>query len=104
MTQAHGLDRPPPRGTVRAYTDGSQQEGQDGRQYAGYGVWYDAENSMNECGPIQGPKQTNNRAEMTACIRVLEEVPMTAPLQLCVDSQLVTVRATQWIGQWRRRG
>ena len=41
---------------------------------------------------------------MTACIRVLERVPTSAPLQLCVDSQLVTDGATQWIAQWKRRG
>ena len=41
---------------------------------------------------------------MTACIRVLEQVPTAAPLQLCVDSQLVTEGATQWIAQWKRSG
>ena len=59
---------------------------------------------MNKYDPIQGPRQTNNRAEMTACIRVLERVPMSAPLQLCADSQMVTDGATQWIAQWKRSG
>ena len=59
---------------------------------------------MNECGPVEGPKQTNNRAEMMACIRVLEEAPIRVDLQLCVDSQLVTDGMTLWVGPWKRRG
>ena len=52
MTRTHELDRPLPRGTVRVYTDGCQQEGQDSRRYAGYGVWYNVGSNMNEYGPI----------------------------------------------------
>ena len=104
VEKAYALDKAPPRGIVRVYTDGSQQEGQDGRQYAGYGVWYGEGSRMNESGPIEGSRQTNNRAEMMACILALEEVPAEAHLQLCVDSQLVTDGMTLWIGDWRRRG
>ena len=107
VEKAYALDKPPPRGIVRVYTDGSQQEGckgQDGKQYAGYGVWYGDGNRMNESGPIEGPRQTNNRAQMMAFIQVLEEAPAQAYLQLCVDSQLVTDGMTLWIGPPKRRG
>ena len=34
------MDRDPPLGTVRARTDGSEQEAVDGQPYTGYGLWF----------------------------------------------------------------
>ena len=74
----------------RVWTDGSQQAGTDGRQYAGYGAWFGEGHALNFSAPLQGQPQTNNRAEMMAAIEVLGLVPRSTELQLCVDSQLVT--------------
>ena len=39
VLQVHALDKAPPEGVQRVWTDGSQQHGTDGKEYAGYGVW-----------------------------------------------------------------
>ena len=79
------------------WTDGSQQTGVDGKQYAGYGAWFGAGHALNFSAPLKGNLQTNNRAELTAAIEVLKIAPQTTELQLCVDSQLVTDGATLWL-------
>ena len=53
---------------------------------------------------MPGRLQTNNRAELQACIHALSVTPVGVPLQLCVDSQLVTSGATLWLTGWIRRG
>ena len=74
---------------VRAWTDGSEQKGLDGRPYAGYGVWFGHGHVLNVAEKLIGLVQTNNRAEMTAVLHVLKVVPIGADLQICTDSQLV---------------
>ena len=84
--------------------DGSQQTGVDGRQYAGYSVWFRGErHALNHCAALPGLVQINNRAEVQACIHALEVAPRHVPLQLCVDSQLVTDGVTLWLLGWIKR-
>jgi len=83
------LDKEPPQGVVRAWTDGLEREGIDGRKYAGYGVWLREGHCLNASEKLLGLVQTNNRAEMTAVLYVLKRVPKWVPLQICTDSQLV---------------
>ena len=73
-------------GVQRVWTDGSQQTGVDGKQYAGYGAWSGEGHALNFSAPLQGSLQTTNRAELTAAIEVLKLAPRTTELQLCVDS------------------
>ena len=77
--------------------DGSQQAGIDGKQYAGYGVWFGEGHALNHCAALPGLMQTNNRAELQACIHALEVAPQHVPLQLRVDLQLVTDGVTLWL-------
>ena len=59
------LDKEPPQGVVRAWTDGSEREGVDGRKYAGYGVWPREGHCLNVSEKLLGLAQTNSKAEMT---------------------------------------
>ena len=99
----HALDKAPPEGVQRVGTDGSQQQGIDGKEYAGYGVWFREGHTLNYRAPLRGGVQTNNRAEMAAAIHALEVTPRTVELQICVDSQLVTDGVTKWLEGWKRR-
>ena len=98
------LDKDPPAGVVRAWTDGSEQKGLDGRPYAGYGVWFGHRHVMNRAEKLIGVLQTNNRAEMTAVLHVLRIVPGWVKLQICTDSQLVVDAIQYWMQGWGRRG
>ena len=81
--------QPPREGVQRVWTDGSQQEGEHGQQYAGYGAWFGEGHTLHCYAPLGGSIHTNNRAELTAAIEVLRLVPTTAEIQLCADWQLV---------------
>ena len=48
------LDKDPPVGVVRAWTDGSEQKGLDGRPYAGYGVWFGHGHVLNVAEKLVG--------------------------------------------------
>ena len=61
-----------------AYTDGSYaEEGLGGGGFAGYGVWFGAAHPLNISSPLLGLVQTNNRAELTACLEALRAVPLS---------------------------
>lgn len=47
---------------------------------------------------------TNNRMELTAAIRALEEVPADRPVTLYTDSRYLKNGVTQWLPGWIRRG
>ena len=102
VLEEHNLDGVPPPGFQRVWTDGSQQTGRDGAQYAGYGVWFGDQHALNHCGALPGLVQTKNRAELQACIHA-RVTPWHVPLQLCANPQLVTDGATLWLPGWIRR-
>ena len=103
VLEEHRLEEEPPPGVQRVWTDGSQQKGLDGRQYAVYGVWFGERHALNHCAALPGLLQTNNTAELQACIHTLKAAPPHVPLQLCVYSQLVTDGVTLWLPGWIRR-
>ena len=58
----------------------------DGKQYAGYGVWFGVRHQLNCAEKLPGPRQTNNRAEITAALHVLNVVLSWVPLQIARTS------------------
>ena len=50
------------------------------------------------------PATTNNRMELTAVIRALEELPHGSRVRLYTDSQYVQKGMKEWIHDWKRRG
>ena len=103
VLEEHRLGEEPPPGVQRVWTDGSQQKGADSKHYAGYGVWFGEHHALDHCAALPGLLQTNNRAELKACTHALKAAPPQVPLQLCVDSQLVTDGVTLWLPGWIRR-
>lgn len=47
---------------------------------------------------------TNNRMELTAVVRGLEQVPVGGRVTLHSDSQYVTKGLSEWLSGWKRRG
>ena len=66
-----------------------QRKGQGGGGFAGYGVWFGALHPLNISSPLPWPVQTNNRAELTACVEALRAVPLSQPLRIITDSKYV---------------
>lgn len=50
------------------------------------------------------PHSTNNRMELTAAIRGLEQVPPGKSVIVYTDSTYVKLGITEWIHTWRRQG
>lgn len=50
------------------------------------------------------PMTTNNRMELMAAIRALEELTRGCKVRLTTDSQYVKKGITEWLQDWKRRG
>lgn len=53
---------------------------------------------------LQGPVQTNQRAELTAVLRALESIPDTQNCELRTDSQYTINCVTSWYKNWMKNG
>ena len=115
--------RPVAESVLRVYTDGSSlRNGQTG-SLAGIGVyfgpcdtrqvyphlqprviWTSLNLSRNLSEPLIGPRQTNQRAELTAIVRTLDTVPKDRDVVIVSDSQYAINCATMWYINWRRNG
>jgi ribonuclease HI len=82
------------------FTDGSCLN--NGKKYAngGIGVYFGDDDPRNLSEKLQGEKQTNNRAELTAVIRALQTT--TDSLKICTDSMYVQKGITEWIKKWEK--
>ncbi|KAI7832885.1 ribonuclease H-like domain-containing protein [Kickxella alabastrina] len=82
-------------GTLVVYTDGaSSKNGHKGAR-AGLGVYFGHSDPRNLAEPLLGPKQTNQRAELSAIIRALEVTPTVPNMCICSDS--MNWERTAWI-------
>ncbi|KAL0951859.1 hypothetical protein HGRIS_008519 [Hohenbuehelia grisea] len=86
------------------YTDGSCHGNGVDNARAGIGVWWGHSDQRNLSERCPG-KQTNNRAELIAVVRVLQDTPMsTRPLLIRTDSQYTIKCINIWIHNWKRNG
>ena len=53
---------------------------------------------------LQGSRQTNQRAELTAILRALELVPRNRNVVIVTDSQYAINCVKDWYENWRRNG
>ena len=53
---------------------------------------------------LPGPRQTNQRAELTAILRALEIVPKNRDVSIITDSKYAIDCVTTWCINWRRNG
>ena len=53
---------------------------------------------------LPGPRQTNQRAELTAILRALDTTPRDRDVTIVTDSQYSINCVTAWSMNWRRNG
>ncbi|KAJ1951607.1 hypothetical protein FBU59_000011 [Linderina macrospora] len=87
---------------TNVYTDGaSSNNGKSGAR-AGYGVFFDHNDPRNVSEPLQGPRQTNQRAELTAIRTALERTD--GDVVIHTDSKYSIESVTNWSRNWENNG
>lgn len=92
-----------------AFTDGACVGNGSKKARAGWAVVFPNHPSWNMSQTLEGPMQTNNRAEYTAgiaALRIANEIdPMRGKtLHLYTDSMLLKKTVTEWMAGWKKRG
>jgi len=85
---------------VEIYTDGACR-GNPGP--GGWGALLTAGEHVKELSGAE-PLTTNNRMELTAVIRALEELKRPSELRIFTDSEYVRRGITEWMRSWKARG
>jgi ribonuclease HI len=87
---------------LKVYTDGSAlSNGREGSK-AGVGVWFGEEDERNISEPLEGPRQTNQRAELTAILRAVNVAPLHRDVHVYTDSMYSINCVTKWHQAWSR--
>ena len=90
---------PPKR--IEVYTDGACTNNGKPGALGGVGVWFGEDDKRNVSEALPGERQTNQRAEIYACIRALEVLEGTeGVVEIFTDSMYVVNAMTQWIAGW----
>ncbi len=101
---------PVPDGAEIVYTDGACSNNQNQKDArAGVGVYFGKNDQRNISEPLEGDKQTNNRAELTAAIKAIEVqctngLGKQKPLLVVTDSNYVVQNATENLQKWALNG
>ncbi|KAF9532113.1 ribonuclease H-like domain-containing protein, partial [Crepidotus variabilis] len=86
------------------YSDGACKGNGKADPVAGIGVWWGHDDHRNLGERCPG-EQTNNRAELIAILRVLEETPISKrPLLIKTDSKYSIDCLQNWFGKWSSTG
>ncbi|KAI5285617.1 hypothetical protein KEM54_000425 [Ascosphaera aggregata] len=89
---------------LNIYTDGSSlANGRLGAQ-AGVGVYFGPGDERNVSEPLEGDRQTNQRAELTAILQALDIAPRSRDVKIYSDSQYSIKCVTVWFHKWRSNG
>ncbi|KAL8705024.1 MAG: hypothetical protein Q9201_001831 [Fulgogasparrea decipioides] len=91
-------------GTLRIHTDGSALGNGGAGAFAGVGVYFGPGDKRNVSETLPGPRQTNQRAELTAILRALEIVPKNRHVSIITDSKYAIDCVTVWYVNWRKNG
>ena len=83
--------------------------GRTNPQAATIGVYFSATSLYNQTEVLNDPLPTNQKAELTACLRALETLPdiQIGDLNKVViqsDSEYVVKGMTEWIFKWKKNG
>lgn len=96
--------------TQIVYTDGSSRGNGRAGARAGYGVYYGPDDSRNVSEPLQGARQTNQRAELTAINKALDnhlsdiKSGRDHDLVIKTDSDYSKKSLTTWADKWEKNG
>lgn len=96
--------RPVKDAAIRIYTDGSSLANGSSNAWGGVGVFFGPADKRNISEPLQGTKQTNQRAELTAIVRALEVAPKDRKIVIVSDSKYAIDCVTEWFHNWQRNG
>ena len=86
------------------FTDGSFAWEAAGIGFAGWGVYVEGEPTFTKSEPLEGDKQTNNRAELMALIWAFENLPQNWALSVVTDSQYALLGLRVWLPRWKLSG
>ncbi len=89
------------------YTDGACKNNQNKFiRTAGCGVYFGNNNQLNNISvKLDGPKQTNQVAELTACILAIEKIiPINEEIIIKTDSMYTINCINTWFDGWKKRG
>ncbi len=88
------------------YTDGSASNNGKPGCIAGYGVFFGDNDERNISEPFLLAPLTNNRAELYACIKAIEQYVLEGNSTLVIhsDSRYVIDSLTKWIHKWKKKG
>lgn len=91
--------------TLHVYTDGACSNNGRGNAKAGIGVYFGDDSCWNISEPLGG-RPTNNRAEIHAAVRALEQIrkmpEIPEEIKLYTDSQFLINGITKWINKWKK--
>ncbi|KXX77023.1 Ribonuclease H [Madurella mycetomatis] len=98
--------KPTPSGAnvLVVYTDGSSLGNGRSGASAGVGVFFGVNDPRNISERLEGPVQTNQRAELTAILRALEVADDTQDVEIRTDSKYSIQCVTEWYINWERNG
>lgn len=108
------------KGPIKIYTDGSSRGNGKKGAVAGLGVYFGSDDpryaishvvhliSLTACRNVSerlsGPRQTNQRAELTAIQRAVDIAPIDVDVEIYSDSKYSISCVTEWFQNWRRNG
>lgn len=86
---------------LKVWTDGACSDNQNpDKALAGVGVFFAHGSDLNISEPLKGPKQTNQRAELTAGIRALQT--FSCDMLIITDSKHLIGGCTGWLANWKK--
>ncbi|KAF3919884.1 hypothetical protein ABW21_db0204756 [Orbilia brochopaga] len=89
---------------LKIYTDGSSLMNGSASARAGVGIWFGPGDKRNLSEPLNDPKATNNRAELSAILRAIEIAPKHREILIFTDSKYAIQCVTEWFQKWRSNG
>jgi ribonuclease HI len=98
--------------TINVYTDGSTLNNcrRSYNSFGGIGVFFDKNDERNISEPFFIHPVTNNRCELYACIRAIQQIInfnkyiKKINVNIYTDSEYVINSLTTWIIMWKKRG
>ncbi|OCL02496.1 RnaseH-domain-containing protein [Glonium stellatum] len=90
------------KGVLKIYTDGSALGNGRAGAIAGVGVYFGPNDPRNVSEALAGPRQTNQRAELTGIQRALDIAPIDRDVMIYSDSSYSINCVTVWFQNWRK--
>ncbi|KAH7413302.1 ribonuclease-like protein H [Cadophora sp. MPI-SDFR-AT-0126] len=88
---------------LRIYTDGSALGNGKTGAVAGVGVFFGIGDKRNVSESLDGPVQTNNRAELTGIQRAFEIAPRKTDVEIITDSNYSINCVSVWYASWIKK-